>query len=141
MCNRRVLPFLGLHLALAAGLLTVSVDGADWTMRGRDRTRNPVSPEKNAPTDWQIGNKRIKQKPRNIRWSARLGMYSCGDPVVANGLVWVGTNNENPRDSNIKVDASVLMCFRERDGKFLYQYVSPPLLTTTKFGPGTKWSS
>jgi outer membrane protein assembly factor BamB len=127
MCNRRVLSFFGFHLAFSVGLLTVSVDGADWTMRGRDHTRNPVSPEKNAPTYWQVGNTRNKQKPRNIRWSARLGTVSWGDPVIANGLVWVGTNNGHPRDPKISGDAAVLMCFRERDGKFLYQYVSPRL--------------
>jgi outer membrane protein assembly factor BamB len=94
-------------------------------MRGRDHTRNAVSPEKAAPIDWQIGSG--DQKHRNIRWSARLGSYSCGDPVIANGLVWIGTNNGRPRDPKMKADASVLMCFRERDGKFLYQYVSPRL--------------
>jgi len=100
-------------------------------MRGRDRTRNPVSPEKNAPTDWQIGNPFNKQKPRNIRWSARLGTVSSCDPVIANGLVWVGTNNGSFCDR--KVDASVLMCFREGDGKFIHQYVSPRLADGRRF--------
>src|SRR5262249_17831257 len=38
-----------------------------------------------------------------------------------------GTNNGAPRDPSHKNDASVLMCFRESDGKFLWQYVSPRL--------------
>lgn len=61
----------------------------------------------------------------NIRWSVNLGSQSKGTPVVANGLIWVGTNNDQPRDPKRKEDASVLMCFRESDGKFLGQYVSP----------------
>lgn len=47
------------------------------------------------------------------------------DPVVANGLVWIGANNTTPRDPELKREAAVLMCFRESDGKFLYQYVVP----------------
>jgi outer membrane protein assembly factor BamB len=133
MCNRHILSLLGLHLALGVGFLSGTIDGADWTMRGRDATRNPVSPEKNAPTDWRISDPDTKQKPKNIRWSAKLGTVSCGDPVIANGLVWVGSNNANPRDPKIKSDASVLMCFRERDGKFLYQYVSPRLAAGRRF--------
>ena len=31
---------------------------------------------------------------RGIRWSARLGSKSHGEPIVADGVVYVGTNNE-----------------------------------------------
>jgi outer membrane protein assembly factor BamB len=102
----------------------------DWPMWGRDQTRNMVSPEKHPPTDWQIAVTDVKsgavtQAARNIKWSVHLGSQSRGAPVVANGLVWVGTNNDQPRDPKHQADASVLMCFRESDGKFLGQYVSP----------------
>lgn len=104
--------------------------GEDWPMWGRDQTRNPVSPERGAPADWQVEWKKagkVVQEARNIKWSAALGSVSMGGPVVANGLVWMGTNNSQPRDPEQKKDASVLMCFRERDGQFLWQYVSPRL--------------
>ncbi len=96
-------------------------------MRGRSNSRNAATDEKQAPIDWQVAmnSDNSKRSERNIRWSARLGSVSLGEPVVANGLVWVGTNNEEARDPAVKGDASVLMCFRERDGQFLYQYVSP----------------
>ena len=58
---------------------------------------------------------------------ADLGTRSRSSPVVSRGLVWVGTNNGRPRDPNVKGDAAVLMCFREADGKFLWQYASPRL--------------
>jgi outer membrane protein assembly factor BamB len=103
----------------------------DWPMWGRDQTRNMVSPEKNAPTEWQVEVRdrdgKIVKPGRNIKWSAELGTRSMFSPVVSNGLVWVATNNELPRDLRHKGDASVLMCFRENDGKFLWQYVSPRL--------------
>jgi hypothetical protein len=66
---------------------------------------------------------------------AKLGRPSLGGPVVANGLVWVGTNNSNPREPASTKDASVLMCFRESDGKFLWQYVSPRLREYDQDGP------
>jgi outer membrane protein assembly factor BamB len=114
----------------------VGVEGAttnyadDWPMRGRDNSRNPVSREHDAPIDWDFADQRLKpaKVPKNIRWSAELGdALLGGDPVVAGGLIWIGTNNSRPRDKARSEDASVLMCFSERDGAFLYQYVSPRL--------------
>jgi outer membrane protein assembly factor BamB len=119
---------------LAFGVLftTVSTSLAeDWPMWGRDQTRNMVSPEKNPPTDWQVEVKdrqgKIVKPGHNIKWSAALGTRVSNAPVVANGLVWVGTNNGQPRDAKSNQDASVLMCFRESDGRFLWQFVSPRL--------------
>src|ERR1700722_15841123 len=104
-----------------AGLSTAE----DWPMFGRDGTRNAVSPEQNPPTDWEIGKYDEKAGKwigsRNIRWTMPLGSVTFGDPVVADGQVWVGTNNSSP------YDASVLAGFATRDGKPLYRYVSPRL--------------
>ncbi len=94
-------------------------------MFGRDKTRNAVSPEKNPPLEWDI------KTGRNIKWKARLGSYNFGSPVVASGLVWIGTNNESPRDTNHTALAGVLICFRETDGEFLYQYLAPARLGPT----------
>ena len=120
----------------------------DWPMFGRDRTHNAVSPEKKAPVDWQNDVRDEKgvlvHKARNIAWTAELGSLSLGGPVISDGLVWVGTNNGHPRDLTftdpkrlhpitkkpLPIDMGVLMCFRERDGKFLWQYASPRLATT-----------
>lgn len=107
-------------------------DAADWPQFGRDGTRNPVSPERRPPTNWDVGQpvgkdprQRVAGSYSNIKWSAPLGTRTLGDPVVVDGLVWVGTNNGYaPKDH---VDASVLACFRESDGKLLYRHVSPRL--------------
>lgn len=104
---------------------TAPTSGADWPMRGRGRNRNAVVPDGVGPTTWQLPSQGDPGK--NIRWSVDVGHYSQGDPVISGGLVWIGTNNGRPRDPNRKEDAGVLMCFDERDGKFLYQYVSPRL--------------
>jgi outer membrane protein assembly factor BamB len=47
--------------------------------------------------------------------------------VVAGGKVFVATNNDRPRDPGRKGVAGVLLCFRESDGKFLWQAVHPAL--------------
>jgi len=119
-------------LAVILGLAPASITHAgDWPALGRDSSRNAATPEKGAPTDWQIQkparDKTPAQLAKNVRWEARLGSNNLASPVVAGGLVWVGTNNDVPRDPKKKEDAAVLMCFRETDGKFLWQYVSPRL--------------
>ncbi|HEY7154951.1 MAG TPA: PQQ-binding-like beta-propeller repeat protein [Gemmataceae bacterium] len=112
---------MGLFLAGSAAR------GDDWPMFGRDRTRNTVSREKDAPTSWQIERRQdgLLIQPRwNIKWETRLGTHNFAAPVVAGGLVWVGTTNTNP-DGEPAENAAVLMCFRERDGKLLWRYLSP----------------
>src|SRR5262245_60816273 len=108
-----------LFLSSALCVFAVAAHADDWPMFGRDKTRNAVSPEKNPPTEWDI------KTGKNIKWKAKLGSMTFGTPVVANGLVWIGTNNENRRDPSVTNSAGVLMCFRESDGKFLYQHISP----------------
>ncbi|MEX0728195.1 MAG: PQQ-binding-like beta-propeller repeat protein [Planctomycetaceae bacterium] len=105
---------------LSRCLLPGSIDlhAADWPVWGRDVTRNPVSPEKNPPTDWDINT------GRNVKWSAKLGSQSFGTPIVADGRVYIGTNNGNgylERYPN-NIDLGVLLCLRESDGEFLWQY-------------------
>ena len=51
-------------------------------------------------------------------------------PVAADGRVFVGTNNGKPRDPSVTGDKSVLMCFRESDGAFLWQIVHDKLDNT-----------
>ena len=62
---------------------------------------------------------------KNLRWAVRLGTQTHSTPVVAGGRVYIGTNNENPRDPRHQGDRGVLMCFDERSGRFLWQLVVP----------------
>jgi outer membrane protein assembly factor BamB len=140
---------------IVAVVVGPAVCADDWPMLGRDRTHNAVSPEKGAPTDWQVAMPATTDAPakaaRNIKWSAKLGSQSMGGPVVANGLVWVGTNNHHPRDprdtrprrdgKREPIDMAVLMCFRESDGQFLWQYTSPRLGILTQDCPSEAMGS
>jgi len=64
---------------------------------------------------------------KNLRWIAKLGSQSYGNVTVAGGKVFVGTNNEHPRDPRHQGDRSVLMCFNEKTGQFLWQLAVPKL--------------
>ena len=62
---------------------------------------------------------------------ARLGSQTYGNPVVANGKVFIGTNNGAGylKRYPAEVDLGVLLCFDEADGKFLWQDSSEKLPT------------
>ena len=87
----------------------------DWPMWGGTPDRNMVSAMKGLPSEWDVKTK------KNIKWMANLGSQSYGNPVVAGGMVFVGTNNELVRDPKQPGDRGVLMAFRESDGEFLWQ--------------------
>ena len=93
----------------------VSVAADDWPMWGGTLSRNMVSVETGLPTEWDIAT------GTNVRWVAALGAMTSGNPVVAGGSVFVGTNNDHPRDPDVVEDKGVLMAFRESDGAFLWQ--------------------
>jgi outer membrane protein assembly factor BamB len=95
--------------------------GGDWPMWGGTPDRNMVSGMKGIPTTWDVKTK------KNVKWEADLGSQSYGNPIVAGGQVYVGTNNENTKDPAVKGDKGVLMAFKESDGQFLWQDVSDKL--------------
>jgi len=118
--SRLVWTLLVLPLAVAAltwpqPLVASDPGTGDWPMWGGTPDRNMVSNMKGLPTDWDIKTK------KNVKWMARLGSQSYGNPVVAGGMVFLGTNNEMARDPKQPGDRGVLMAFRESDGEFLWQ--------------------
>lgn len=102
-------------LLLAAVALAPAVTRADWPMWGGQPSRNMVSDQRGLPASWDVTSR------RNIRWQADLGSQTYGNPVVAGGVVLVGTNNELVRDPRQPGDRGVLKAFRESDGEFLWQ--------------------
>ena len=92
-----------------------------WPMWGGTPDRNMISSMKGIPTSWDLKTK------KNVKWIAELGSQTYGNPVVANGIVLVGTNNEAVKDPNIKGDKGIVMAFRESDGQFLWQAVHDKL--------------
>lgn len=110
-------------IAMAVGNFGISTGVAqDWPSRGGGPMRNAVRQLSLVPAEFQIDR---QNKTENVKWIAELGMGLGSEPAIANGLVWIGGNNKNPRDPKFNKDAGVLFCFRETDGKFLYQHISP----------------
>jgi outer membrane protein assembly factor BamB len=102
-------------LTRPAAIVASDPGGGDWPMWGGTPDRNMVSNMKGLPTEWDVKTK------KNVKWVAELGSQSYGNPVVANGVVLVGTNNEGAKDSKQGGDRGVLMAFRESNGEFLWQ--------------------
>jgi outer membrane protein assembly factor BamB len=78
-----------------------------------------VSAERNLPATFD------PKTGRNIKWSAKLGTETHSTPIIAGGRVYIGTNNQEPRDPKHQGDRGVLMCFDEATGNFLWQLVVP----------------
>jgi outer membrane protein assembly factor BamB len=107
-------------LALVACLLASDPGIGDWPMWGGTADRNMVSSQ-HVLTSWDV------KTGKNVKWVAQLGSQSYGNPVVAGGQVYVGTNNELVRDPKEPGDRGVLMAFRESDGQFLWQQANAKL--------------
>jgi outer membrane protein assembly factor BamB len=100
-------------------------------MWGGTPDRNMASSMQGIPASWDI------QSGKNVKWVAKLGSQTYGNPVVADGQVYVGTNNSlalNPQEGG---DRGVLMCFRASDGRFLWQHTNPKLADSNKDWPET----
>ena len=104
---------------------TLQVGPGDWPQWGGSRQRNNTPSGVGIPTAWDV------KSGTNIKWSVKLGSETYGNPVIANGKVYIGTNNGEAylkRYPN-SVDLGLLLCFDEASGTFLWQYSSPKLPT------------
>ncbi|GDY10458.1 MAG: serine/threonine protein kinase [Planctomycetota bacterium] len=104
---------------------SMKVKPGDWPQWGGSHFRNNVSDGKGIATEWDV------EDGTNIKWSSKLGSETYGNPIVANGKVYVGTNNGSgymKRYPN-KVDLGCLICFDEETGEFLWQHSSEKLPT------------
>ena len=116
---------------LACGTITRAEDWPQWG--GNDPGRNMYSKAKGLPDKFDAGKLKTGTEEvdiattTNVKWAIKLGSQSYGNPVVADGKVYVGTNNESPRDKRHVGDRSILMCLDEKTGDLLWQLVVPKL--------------
>ncbi|MCC6511436.1 MAG: PQQ-binding-like beta-propeller repeat protein [Pirellulaceae bacterium] len=103
----------------------LKVGPKDWPQWAGSSLRNNTPDAKNIPTEWDV------ESGKNVRWSMALGSETYGNPVVANGQVYVGTNNGAAyiKRYPASVDLGALLCFSEKDGKFLWQHSNEKLPT------------
>ena len=112
---------------------SLSAPAADWPQWGGTNNRNMVSQEKGLPDSFEADREKASgksgngQKAKNVKWIARLGAFAYGNPTMADGRVFVGTNAQtlstDPRFDFAK--GGLLKCFDEDSGKLLWQLAIP----------------
>ena len=106
-------------LPVPAAAATEPWKTGDWTMWGGSPDRNMVSAATGVDLSFEAAEDAAEGK--NIAWTATLGSQTYGNPIVAEGKVFVGTNNGGEYREAHKGDRGCLVCFNEADGKFLWQ--------------------
>lgn len=103
--------------------LVYATHADDASQLGFTSRRNNVAPSSEVPASWS--------RTKRVKWCRSLGTITNGSPVIADGKVFIGTNNGTafrqryPRD----VDLGVLLCIDEATGHLLWQYSSEKLAT------------
>lgn len=91
------------------------------------------APERNLPEKFSLGDADPHVTPvdmskaTNLRWVMPLGTQSYGNPTIAGGRVYVGTNNEPHKVHERTGDAGIVFCLDEKTGKLIWQHFSPKL--------------
>src|SRR5262245_30681184 len=90
----------GIGVAFAAdSVKTAAKDekpNVEWNQWGSSNQRNNAPVGHNIPSEWEVGDIDFRtgawdpKSGKNIKWVARLGSQSYGNPVVADGKVFVG---------------------------------------------------
>ena len=122
-----------LALVIGTGVSTA----AEWNQWGGSPARNNTPEATNLPVEWEPGEFDFDSgawKPEtstNVLWVAPLGSQSYGNPVVADGKVFVGTNNGKGWLARYPAatDLGCLLAFDLADGSFLWQDSSEKLPT------------
>jgi outer membrane protein assembly factor BamB len=128
--------------ALLAGF-TFTATAQDWPQWGGTPHRNMYSPAKGLPDRFDPGKFKKGTEEidlattKNVKWVAKLGSQAYGNATVAQGKVFVGTNNDSPRDPQHEGDRSILMCFDEKTGELLWQLV----ISKLKSGKVNDWEN
>ena len=119
----------------ATRLAAQSEPNLNWPQWGGSSQRNNTPSGQNIPTEWEIGSFDYRSGQwdpsgaKNIQWVARLGSQAYGNPVIADGKIFVGTNNRGGylKRYPAKVDLGCLLCFDLKTGDFLWQHSSEKL--------------
>lgn len=91
----------------------------DWHMWGGSPDRNMVNESTGLDFDIEPGLEAGQGK--KMVFVSPLGSQTYGNPTVASGKVFVGTNNGGEYRPQHKGDRGVVLCFDAESGKFLWQ--------------------
>ena len=127
-CSTFLSATISMYLAMA------SAQAGDWpAWGGTDPGRNMVSPETGLPDTFRPGEKSptgegmLPGTTENVRWVAKLGNLICGNPTVAGGRVFVGTDDASLQgDTRLKrTKGGMVWCLDEKTGRTLWRLAVP----------------
>jgi outer membrane protein assembly factor BamB len=135
-----------LQLAIVLGGVAVLICGEvtaasarDWPQWGGSDARQMSSAEQGIPSIFLPGKKRPDgsgidlRTSHNVKWIAKLGHKTFSSPVVAGGMVFIGTNDSTLTDPRFEqTGGGVLLCLDEATGRLLWRLVVPRLTTGRK---------
>jgi outer membrane protein assembly factor BamB len=110
--------------------LSISALAGDWPQWGGRDSRNLVSAEEGLADRFDP----VKKIPAdgsdnasNVKWVAKLGNSAYGNPTVAGGRVFVGTDDRmlSASDRFKPAKGGMVQCFDERTGELLWRLVVP----------------
>ncbi len=111
----------------------------DWPQWGGRGDKNMVSDEKNLPASFNPGKTKDQgwevdmSTTTNVKWAVKLGSLTYGNPVVAGGRIFVGTNDASLKDPRFrKTRGGLVICLDEATGKRLWQLPVPRFRTKDK---------
>lgn len=125
-----------LLVVLSLSTFAIAVDiTKEWPQWGGDSMRNNTPVGENIPIEWNVGEFDFEtgewdsSTAKNIKWVAPVGSQTYGNAVVADGRIYVGTNNGNGYLKRYpeNVDLGVLLAFDLETGKMLWQHSSEKL--------------
>ncbi len=128
--TRSIFPAVMMSLVLATG----AARATDWpAWGGSDPGRNMVSLEKGLPDTFKPGEKSptgegmLPGTTENVRWVVKLGTLICGNPTVADGRVFVGTDDASLQgDARLKRSkGGMVWCLDEKSGQTLWRLPVP----------------
>lgn len=130
---RKITTLLGAAVLAAPGCAL----GEDWAQWGNTPGKNMVSTTaKNLPIEFEPGDFKGDTElidpatTTNVRWVAKMGSQTYGNPTVSNGRVYVGTNNDElDRDYRFKGDYSLVHSLDEKTGEVKWTLTVPKLGT------------
>jgi len=107
---------------------------ADWPQLGGTPQRNMVSVERGLPARFHPGHRIRRNKlitfdvstAKNVKWISQLGSKTYSSPAIADGRVFIGTNDEVLEDERFeRTQGGVVRCLSEQDGTLIWQIVIP----------------
>lgn len=123
-----------LPITAALFLSMISARAGDWpSWGGADPGRNMVSNEKGLPVTFKPGEKSptgegmLPGSTEDVRWVVKLGNFICGNPTVANGRVFIGTDDAAlGGDTRLKrTKGGMVWCLDEKTGHTLWRLPVP----------------